>query len=354
MARTVSEQFLRRKEFLKEYPDASGEDGVLTFNNSKYADRGTITLSQLYSARHRLKDELHLSRPADAYKKRAGIKPSAPSEEEPRTRGRKPLIPDYFIRNLAEGVPGIDASDIADEWNLKGKNKVDARYVEMRAEKLGIRLAEAIPADFDEGAVAKTVIGKDAEYLYIKHEYQHTGIPFKDEHLNVIYSDWSGWVEERLRNTVPAKCSCLSAPVLTEQVPVVTLNRLADAIKARQKGIEKEVAESMARFALNFFGYGGRILDNMLEPEDRDVFYMLEDLDLLTTEREEAILYDGREWRIHYWLLKEDVIRELTEPRADASKGDIQVSVYGDVPDEAWQRNQPVLNSNGQLPSAKK
>jgi hypothetical protein len=81
---------------------------------------------------------------------------------------------------------------------------------------------------------------------------------------------------------------------------------------------------------------------------------MLEDLDLLTTEREEAILYDGREWRIHYWLLKENVIRELTEPRADASKGDIQVSVYGDVPDEAWQRNQPVLNSNGQLPSAKK
>jgi hypothetical protein len=29
---------------------------------------------------------------------------------------------------------------------------------------------------------------------------------------------------------------------------------------------------------------------------------------MLTTEREETTLYDGREWRTHYWMLRKETI----------------------------------------------
>jgi len=34
---------------------------------------------------------------------------------------------------------------------------------------------------------------------------------------------------------------------------------------------------------------------------------------MLTTEREETTLYDGREWRTHYWRLRKDVILRYAE-----------------------------------------
>ena len=94
----------------------------------------------------------------------------------------------------------------------------------------------------------------------------------------------------------------------------------------------------MAQHVMNFFGYSERIIDNILEPEDRDAFYMLEDSGLLTTEREETTLYDGREWRIHYWLFKKEKILELVK----AAKGkhdpvtEDAMSVYEDMPDDVW------------------
>jgi DNA-binding transcriptional regulator PaaX len=84
----------------------------------------------------------------------------------------------------------------------------------------------------------------------------------------------------------------------------------------------------------------------VLEPEDRDAFYMLEDSGLLTTEREETTLYDGREWRIHYWLFKKDRIIDLVR-RANAKEKslmDTHQSVYSDVPEEVWQRSNGLTN----------
>jgi hypothetical protein len=96
----------------------------------------------------------------------------------------------------------------------------------------------------------------------------------------------------------------------------------------------------MAQHVMNFFGYSERIIDNILEPEDRDAFYMLEDTGILTTEREETTLYDGREWRIHYWLFKKERIFELISGR-NGCNGDLNGvdSCYEDVPEEVWQRN---------------
>ncbi|MBS3790525.1 MAG: hypothetical protein KGY66_06385, partial [Candidatus Thermoplasmatota archaeon] len=102
----------------------------------------------------------------------------------------------------------------------------------------------------------------------------------------------------------------------------IKVDELTTAIKNSidEKGMETSAAQMMAEHVLNFFGFNDRIIDNILEQEDRDVFYMLEDAGLLTTEREETTLYDGREWRIHYWLFeKEKIIEKI---RSDSKKDD--------------------------------
>lgn len=104
-----------------------------------------------------------------------------------------------------------------------------------------------------------------------------------------------------------------------------------------QKGMPEDEARQMAMHVMNFFGYHERIIDNILEPEDRDAFYMLEDVGLLTTEREETTLYDGREWRIHYWLFKKDTILGLARGHSEEdAKIEEAKSIYEEMPEDAW------------------
>ena len=119
----------------------------------------------------------------------------------------------------------------------------------------------------------------------------------------------------------------------------LTVEALTKAIRNSidRQGMKEEDARDIAHRVMNFFGYSERIIDNILEPEDRDAFYMLEDSGLLTTEREETTLYDGREWRIHYWLFRKEKILELVksaEEREIAPEG--SPSVYDDVPENIW------------------
>ena len=126
------------------------------------------------------------------------------------------------------------------------------------------------------------------------------------------------------------------------RVMTLTVDDLTNAIRTSidHTGMPEEQARAMAQHVMNFFGYSERIIDNILEPEDRDAFYMLEDTGILTTEREETTLYDGREWRIHYWLFKKERIFELISG-GNGCNGDLNGvdSCYEDVPDEVWQRN---------------
>lgn len=109
-----------------------------------------------------------------------------------------------------------------------------------------------------------------------------------------------------------------------------------------EQGMPEEEAEMMARHVMNLFGFNNRILDNMLEPQDRDVFYMLEDEEILTTEREETTLYDGREWRIHYWTFRKDRIQEILEGRHTKEEDDYpeieDANIYDEVPEDIWLR----------------
>ena len=58
----------------------------------------------------------------------------------------------------------------------------------------------------------------------------------------------------------------------------MTLKTLTDAIRNRvDEEMEQTVAESIAEHALGFFGFSDRIIDNALEPTDRNLFYQLQD-----------------------------------------------------------------------------
>ena len=121
----------------------------------------------------------------------------------------------------------------------------------------------------------------------------------------------------------------------------LTVEHLTKAIKNSidKQGMPEEEARAMAQHVMNFFGYSERIIDNVLEPEDRDAFYMLEDAGILVTEREETTLYDGREWRIHYWMFRKDRIHELIHGRSRSEEDSAgSQSVYDEVPDDIWNR----------------
>ena len=130
---------------------------------------------------------------------------------------------------------------------------------------------------------------------------------------------------------------------------IVTVEELTRAIQnspnnrgVDRRGMQMEEAYDLALHVLNFFGYSDRIIDTVLEPEDRDAFYMLEDAAILTTEREETTLYDGREWRIHYWLFRREKIRELIKGLDDEPEEvEADHSVYDDLPMDIWDRSRP-------------
>ncbi len=93
----------------------------------------------------------------------------------------------------------------------------------------------------------------------------------------------------------------------------LTVDDLTRAIKNSidRTGMKEEEARAMAQHVLNFFGYS-------------------------TTEREETTLYDGREWRIHYWMFRKERIAELVEAQKAKEEAEKMGSIYDDVPDDFW------------------
>jgi hypothetical protein len=125
---------------------------------------------------------------------------------------------------------------------------------------------------------------------------------------------------------------------------IITLDILSKAI-ANRTGIDIEEARKNAGFVLDIFGYNDRIIDNILDYEDRQLFYILEEEGMLTTDHEDTILYDGREWRTHYWLLKKKAILQYAKDKNSILKNAISdkhiwdissLGIYDSLTDDAW------------------
>ena len=124
----------------------------------------------------------------------------------------------------------------------------------------------------------------------------------------------------------------------------LAIHELTEAIRQNiDEEMDALVAEGMAEHALGFFGYYDRIIDNALEPTDRNLFYMFQDYELLTTESEETTLWDGREWRIHYWKfkegLREKVLAKMNE-EAEEEETDPYADLYTDISDRIWRHGE--------------
>ncbi len=111
-------------------------------------------------------------------------------------------------------------------------------------------------------------------------------------------------------------------------------------IRALQKtvgisGMPKEAIEGLADYILELFGYNEAISDESLSSSDRDIFYMLEDEGILSTDSEEVTIKHGKKWIVHYWRLRSDVINALASEEEEEEEKDYDI--YED--EELWERD---------------
>lgn len=124
---------------------------------------------------------------------------------------------------------------------------------------------------------------------------------------------------------------------------VVTMRQVEVALSktvGKKSEMSEEETRNLAEYVMSFFGYTDEVIDNRLTPEDRDIFYMLEEEGLVTTTHEEVLLKKGKMWRIHYWILKKDQIERLAsmDEKAEVSKESAS-DVYDELSDEQWARH---------------
>ncbi len=118
----------------------------------------------------------------------------------------------------------------------------------------------------------------------------------------------------------------------------VRLREFKKAVKKvlKDTDIEPNEAENIAEKVMNLFGYDKTITDNLISSNERDLFYLLEDHDILATEEETAYLPSGKRWRIHYWKIKENKIRDILEE--EEVEEEEEEDIYEELSDNVWKR----------------
>src|SRR3972149_4488183 len=125
-------------------------------------------------------------------------------------------------------------------------------------------------------------------------------------------------------------------------MPVVTMSEVVVALRATvgRHGMPIEDVRTLAAYLLSFFGSEQDFINNNLDVADRDVFYMLEEEGLLTTRQEEVHIKKGKLWRIHYWILRVDRIKNFAKNGGKDVHPDA-FGVYDEIPDDIWARQLP-------------
>jgi hypothetical protein len=135
-------------------------------------------------------------------------------------------------------------------------------------------------------------------------------------------------------------CPVCPSPAYRDTDEVVTLKDMRLALHAvlGSKGVSQPDTDKLADYLMNFFGFEDYIIDNVLDAEDRDVFYTLEEEGILRTEREEIYLLKGKMWRIHYWILRKREILALAREKAQAplKVEESYTTLYGQMGEEVW------------------
>jgi hypothetical protein len=105
-----------------------------------------------------------------------------------------------------------------------------------------------------------------------------------------------------------------------------------------KKGMSQEEIKKLANYVMNFFGFDDTVSDNLLKAKDRDVFYTLQDVGLLTTFQDQITIKKGKIWRIHYWVLKKNDILRLANMKEKEDKGG-EYDIYDEISNDVWNRD---------------
>jgi hypothetical protein len=116
---------------------------------------------------------------------------------------------------------------------------------------------------------------------------------------------------------------------------VISFETMAHAIRNRM-GVTEDIADDLAFRVLNYFGFEDEIIDNALDQDDRRMFYFLQDVQILGTHWEEALLPTGRTWRIFYWRLNTDKIMQYSAPLK--TEPIMELGLYDSLPQTVWSR----------------
>ncbi|MEE9224340.1 MAG: DUF6015 family protein [Thermoplasmata archaeon] len=120
----------------------------------------------------------------------------------------------------------------------------------------------------------------------------------------------------------------------------MSLDELTQAIGRTlgKKGMPEKEVVALAEYIISFFGFTEEVIDNRLDVDDRDVFYMLEEEGLLTTRQEEIHIKRGKLWRIHYWVLRTEFIKQLAHEEVVDDEVNHQL-LYSSMSEEVWSRD---------------
>jgi hypothetical protein len=104
---------------------------------------------------------------------------------------------------------------------------------------------------------------------------------------------------------------------------------------SKKVGVDDEMAGQITLRVLNYFGFEDCIIDNALDQDDRKLFYFLQDVAILKTDWEEAVLPSGRTWRIFYWSLNNENIATIAR---DIEVVKARQGIYETLPLDIWSR----------------
>jgi hypothetical protein len=138
------------------------------------------------------------------------------------------------------------------------------------------------------------------------------------------------------------KISYIEGIVGRHNMSIVTLKELTKAIE-NKLDVNGEEARRYANVVMDLFGYDDCIIDNILEHRDRRLFYRLESEGFLDTRRDEVLLTNGKNWRIHYWVLqKAAIFQYLKEKTGRNTRLKIRDAptcrgtIYSSLPEGVW------------------
>jgi len=244
--------------------------------------------------------------------KEAGLKPT---KESAYTK-------EYIINHLKK-----IARDIGDQYTRDTLNFVDGPHPSTVVNHFGSwdnAIKEAGLRKFEPGYSDDELVGylgKLTENLgkipTFKDMWKAEGYPGPMTFVR-HFGSWNGALEESGLITV------VEAYTPEESFDVLKPRIVAKALAHRVEVENYEEFMEIGDIVTDLFGFDERIVDKPLTKESRSLFYMLEKEGLITTDRDDDILHDGREWRTNYWKLNKKLIaksaKEYDERKSNIEK----------------------------------